>query len=218
MRKDAIAMVDDEADLIETYSELLSEKYDVMTFNSPEEYYQYLDKFQETPFKVLISDYRLGPKTGIDMIKELKLAKRDSPFILMSGYLDKATVMAAHDLGAHRILEKPVPIESLEFAVQELLIEGKIDKVRKEMRQITLQLKEVSSYFDLIITQYAPAEEVNKFFMSMADGNPHFKFSSFKDFVDGIEQKLYVLMKSEDILQKQLLQVQKAQNSVPKAA
>lgn len=210
MNKDMIAMVDDEKELIETYSEMLSEKYDVITFDSPKLFFEYLDKFQDNPFKVLISDYNMGSVSGLQMVKKLKDIGKACPFIMMSGYLDKNTVMQAHESGAHRILEKPVPIENLELAVKELIVEGKIEKVRKDMRELTIQLKEVSSYFDIIISQYAPEEEINKFFISLESNDPSYKFSTFREFIDRIEQRLYVLLKSEEILHKQLVEVQRA--------
>ena len=120
--KPNIAMIDDEYDLIDTYKELLGAKYNVTEFYDAESYLKYLEKFETNPFEVVISDYSLGAgANGLDMLEKANSLNKHAAFILMSGYLDKESTLRAHNMGAHRILPKPIRIETLETEIQNLM-------------------------------------------------------------------------------------------------
>lgn len=203
MIKPVIAMIDDEQDLVDSYKDLLSNKYDVKEFYTAEDYLNFVSQRETNPFELIITDYRLGKQTGLDMVEKAHSMHRGTAFILMSGYLDKDTTLRAHNIGAHRILEKPVKIEVLDKEINELIYEYQIQKLRKETKQLTLQLKELCSIFDVFLEQHFSKTEVDDFFMKVLS-NDMSKEISFRQYVSNIEEKLHRNIKMEEILMRQI--------------
>jgi DNA-binding NtrC family response regulator len=61
-QKPSIALVDDDPIVTEAYASILSQYYQVITFNNPEEFLKYLDYHEVSPFEVLITDLRMPMK------------------------------------------------------------------------------------------------------------------------------------------------------------
>jgi DNA-binding NtrC family response regulator len=203
--KPQIAMIDDEFDIIDTYKELLSSKYDITEFYSAETYLDYLDKLTTNPFEVVITDYSLGAgANGLDMLEKAKSASKHAAFILMSGFLDKESTLRAHNMGAHRILPKPIRIDMLEGEIQTLIYEFQIEKIRKETKELTLKLKELCSIFDVFLEQPFSKTEVDEFFMRVISPDQEDKNISFRNYVLNIEEKLYRNIKMDEVLTRQM--------------
>ena len=203
MIKPVIAMIDDEQDLVDSYKDLLSNKYDVKEFYNADDYLNFVSQKEANPFELIITDYRLGKQTGLDMVEKAHSIHRGTAFILMSGYLDKDTTLRAHNIGAHRILEKPVKIEVLDKEITELIYEYQIQKLRKDTKQLTLQMKELCSIFDVFLEQHFSKTQVDDFFMKILS-NDMSKDISFRQYVSNIEEKLHRNIKMEEILMRQL--------------
>ena len=203
MIKPVIAMIDDEQDLVDSYKDLLSTKYDVKEFYNADDYLNFVSQKETNPFELIITDYRLGKQTGLDMVEKAHSMHKGTAFILMSGYLDKDTTLRAHNIGAHRILEKPVKIEVLDKEITELIYEYQIQKLRKDTKQLTLQMKELCSIFDVFLEQHFSKTQVDDFFMKILS-NDMSKDISFRQYVSNIEEKLHRNIKMEEILMRQL--------------
>jgi len=203
MIKPVIAMIDDEQDLVDSYKDLLSNKYEVKEFYNADDYLNFVSQKETNPFELIITDYRLGKQTGLDMVEKAHSMHKGTAFILMSGYLDKDTTLRAHNIGAHRILEKPVKIEVLDKEINELIYEYQIQKLRKETKQLTLQLKELCSIFDVFLEQHFSKTQVDDFFMKILS-NDMSKEISFRQYVSNIEEKLHRNIKMEEILMRQI--------------
>lgn len=203
MIKPVIAMIDDEQDLVDSYKDLLSNKYEVKEFYNADDYLNFVSQKETNPFELIITDYRLGKQTGLDMVEKAHSMHKGTAFILMSGYLDKDTTLRAHNIGAHRILEKPVKIEVLDKEINELIYEYQIQKLRKETKQLTMQLKELCSIFDVFLEQHFSKTQVDDFFMKILS-NDMSKEISFRQYVSNIEEKLHRNIKMEEILMRQI--------------
>lgn len=214
MIKPVIAMIDDEYDLVESYKDLLSKKYDVKEFYNADDYLSYISQNETNPFELIITDYRLGKQTGLDMVEKSFGMNKGSAFILMSGYLDKETTLRAHNIGAHRILEKPVKLDVLDKEISELIYEYQIHRIRKETKQLTLQLKELCSVFDIFLEQHFSKTQVDDFFMKVLSSDTS-RDISFRQYVSNIEEKLHRNIKMEEILTRQ---IQKGQDKNSKAS
>jgi response regulator RpfG family c-di-GMP phosphodiesterase len=203
--KPNIAMIDDNYDLIDTYKDLLESKYNVTEFYTAESYLQYLDQKEINPFEVVVTDYNLGAgQNGLDMIEKASRTSKSSAFILMSGYLDKESTLRAHNMGAHRILQKPIRIEALESEIQNLIYEFQVEKIRKETKSLTLQLKELCSIFDVFLEQHFSKTQIDDFFMRVLSPESTDKNISFRNYVLNIEEQLYRNMKMDEILMRQI--------------
>ncbi len=203
--KPNIAIIDDEFDLVDTYKDLLSTKYIVTEFYDADSYLNYISKYDTNPFEVIITDYSLGQgMTGLDMIEQASQKNKHVAFILMSGYLDKDSTLRAHNMGAHRILPKPIRIEILEHEIQNLIYEFQIEKIRKDTKELTLKLKELCSIFDVFLEQHFSKTQIDEFFMRVINPNEPNRDISFRDYVINIEEKLYRNMKIDEILNRQI--------------
>ncbi len=99
-----VLVVDDETDLAELIGlefEMLGAE--VVKANSAN---QAIDILRQSDFDVIISDIRMPGGDGTEIIQDLRLRKKDSPVVLMSGYSD-LTSEETFRLGAVAKLQKP---------------------------------------------------------------------------------------------------------------
>jgi DNA-binding NtrC family response regulator len=60
------------------------------------------------PFDLIVCDYRMPGKNGIDLLSELKRRHSDVPVLMISAYADAATEERALELGALELMRKPI--------------------------------------------------------------------------------------------------------------
>ncbi len=84
-------------------SEVAETRYEVTTVNSA---LAAMGKLATAAYDVIISDYRLGHVTGIDFIKNVRLAGIDTPVILLTGLAGHLIDKAALEAGASDFLPK----------------------------------------------------------------------------------------------------------------
>jgi DNA-binding NtrC family response regulator len=60
------------------------------------------------PFDLIVCDYRMPGKNGIDLLSELKRSHSDVPVLMISAYADAATEERAMELGALELMRKPI--------------------------------------------------------------------------------------------------------------
>ena len=72
-------------------------------------------------FDIMISDIRMFPINGIELLKLSKEIRPEMPVILVTGFGSKETFKQAEELGAFRCLSKPFEPSALLETVQEAL-------------------------------------------------------------------------------------------------
>jgi DNA-binding response OmpR family regulator len=60
------------------------------------------------PFDLIVCDYRMPGKNGIDLLSELKRSHSDVPVLMISAYADAATEERVLELGALELMRKPI--------------------------------------------------------------------------------------------------------------
>src|SRR5262245_44028260 len=60
------------------------------------------------PFDLIVCDYRMPGKNGIDLLAELKRSHSDVPVLMISACADAATEERAMELGALELMRKPI--------------------------------------------------------------------------------------------------------------
>jgi DNA-binding response OmpR family regulator len=60
------------------------------------------------PFDLIVCDYRMPGKNGIDLLSELKRSHSDVPVLMISACADAATEERALELGALELMRKPI--------------------------------------------------------------------------------------------------------------
>src|SRR5262245_3072226 len=67
-----------------------------------------LEALRAGRFDLVVCDYRMPGKTGIDLLQEMKRERRDVPVLMISAYADAATESRAMELGAVDLMRKPI--------------------------------------------------------------------------------------------------------------
>lgn len=198
-------MVDDEGDIIESYIDLLSEKYDISAFPDADTFINYAIRPESAPFELAVIDYNLGGKNGLDMIIELQKLNVTTPFILMSGYLNKDSTLKAHNLGVSKILEKPVNFQILDEEMASVLLETQLRMVQKKTRELAFEVNSICSTCSIYFNEFAERTETNQFFDILSRQLSVTK-DSFKQatYFDDLKDEIFRHIKMEELLIRQI--------------
>lgn len=114
-----ILVVDDEADLREMVQSILCELTpQVITAADGVEA---LELFHTHRPHAIVSDLRMPRKGGLELLSDLRSLQEQVPFVIMTGFEDKESLLAAIRLGASDFLEKPFRPEYLEEVMKKAL-------------------------------------------------------------------------------------------------
>jgi two-component system, sensor histidine kinase and response regulator len=103
--KHSILCVDDEVDNVDSLERLFRRKYDVLKATSAKDALVLLAKH---PVTVIISDQRMPNMTGVELLSESIKTHPDAIRILLTGYTDIESVIAAINAGQiYRYVTKP---------------------------------------------------------------------------------------------------------------
>jgi CheY-like chemotaxis protein len=124
-QKETIIIVDDNEDQLTMLKFLLAierPSHNIITFSSAEQalefldnnnvkknYIQYLDRFYSS-VSLVISDYNMYPKNGLDFYKEMKNCGLSIPFVLISSFVSDKIKYEAKNLGINDCIDKDVDI------------------------------------------------------------------------------------------------------------
>ena len=118
MRK--ILLVDDETIILYVLSSYLkSWNYEVITEPDSRKVIEMLESRER--FDVMVSDIRMHPVNGIELLKISKQLIPDMPVILITGFGSHDIFKQAETLGAYKCLAKPFEPETLLKTIEEAL-------------------------------------------------------------------------------------------------
>jgi DNA-binding NtrC family response regulator len=72
-----------------------------------------LEAVRQHAFDLIVCDYRMPGKTGLDLLVELRRRRSAVPVLMISAFADAETEAAAKQLGALDLLKKPVRRQQL---------------------------------------------------------------------------------------------------------
>ncbi|WP_182866162.1 response regulator transcription factor [Rhodopirellula sp. JC639] len=81
----------------------------------------FLEVYDASQHGCLLLDVQLQGIGGLELLRQLRATDCDLPVIVISGNADKQVVKVATELGASKILHKPVPPNELVEAVNQTL-------------------------------------------------------------------------------------------------
>ena len=84
--------------------------------------------YRQEPADLVISDIFMPHKDGLEVIRELRRDFPEIKIIVITGY-NPARLSVAEDLGASRTFTKPLHMQKLMVAVEELLEEATIEPI-----------------------------------------------------------------------------------------
>ena len=114
-----VMIVDDERDIVELMSETLDMwgYHPITAFDGEEA----LQKFQETPVDLVISDLRLPKMDGVKLLDKVKDLDQNTEVILFTGYPEVTSAIDAMKSGAFDYLVKPVDLAEMKLRVERAL-------------------------------------------------------------------------------------------------
>ncbi|HVC98772.1 MAG TPA: sigma-54 dependent transcriptional regulator [Pirellulales bacterium] len=105
-----VLVVEDQPSERRAMSRLLRmERYEVLTARDAQEALGYLRQ----PVRLVISDLRLGTISGVDLLRQWKAQRPETPFLLVTAYGDVDSAVSAMKFGAADYLTKPVDPDQL---------------------------------------------------------------------------------------------------------
>jgi len=120
MTKTNILVVDDKDYVSEPIAETLRRKgYDVKTAQSGP---MAVALFNTEPFDLVVSDFKMQPMNGLELLENIKRINPDIPFLIFTGFGDIKTAVEAMEKGAFTFLEKDdMLIQKIEVTVERAL-------------------------------------------------------------------------------------------------
>jgi DNA-binding NtrC family response regulator len=105
-----ILIVDDQPDVVRTLGAIVTQGgYDTVTLSRFEDARRFID---ETPPDALITDVRLGPFNGLQLVLHMRQSRPDAPVIVLSAYDDAVIRQETERAGAY-FVPKPVTRQQL---------------------------------------------------------------------------------------------------------
>ncbi|WP_350289848.1 sigma-54 dependent transcriptional regulator [uncultured Croceitalea sp.] len=89
------------------------------------------EKFEAYTFDVILSDLRLPDSSGIDLLAEIKAINLKTAVVLMTGYAEVGTAVAAMKKGADDYISKPFTPDEILMVVNQSLKSSNDGKVEK---------------------------------------------------------------------------------------
>jgi DNA-binding response OmpR family regulator len=108
--KTSVLVVDDNQDLAENIAEILDLRGYAATIATSAE--EALPRALGDDLSLLVTDFRLPGMSGAELVRQVRLQRRDLRAVVMSAYTDDKTIAAARDAGAD-FLPKPVDFGAL---------------------------------------------------------------------------------------------------------
>jgi DNA-binding NtrC family response regulator len=114
-----IMLVDNEASILSVLSTVLKvEGYEI---RSSREVEKAMDIIRDEDFDLLISDIRMTPLSGMDLLKWVRNEKPDISVIMLTAYGSVETAIEAMKLGAFDYVTKPFKVDELLITIQRAL-------------------------------------------------------------------------------------------------
>lgn len=137
----SILLVDDEQNILSSLKRLFrKEPYKVTLANSAEEGIKKLKEKEK--FQLIISDYRMPGKTGVEFLKEAKDICPNSIRIILSGYADIGAILSAINEGeVYKFLTKPWDDDDLKITIRRALEQFEL---ANENKYLAKELKELN--------------------------------------------------------------------------
>lgn len=107
-----ILFIDDDVDIIETYSEL----FDVYEISDQIELFrggQVISDDLLKERKLIITDPSMPVQNGKEVLKQVKRVSEETPVWILSGNIDDSLEKEVLSMGAKRVLNKPLDVDQL---------------------------------------------------------------------------------------------------------
>jgi two-component system NtrC family sensor kinase len=134
-----ILCVDDEINVLRAIERIfMDDEYEIMKATSGAEGLEILKEV--SPIQIVISDYRMPEMSGVDFLREVRDYWPETVRIVLSGYADAATIVAAINEGRiYKFIPKPWNTDELRVTIENALERYYLNRRNIEL---TMELKE----------------------------------------------------------------------------
>lgn len=140
-----VCIIDDKDVMRDSLTDTLSiQGHDVTTYADPR---HALEGITPTRFDVVVSDLKMPGMDGIEVLKALRTAGVDTPFILMTAYASVPTAVEAMRLGAFDYIQKPFGADEIGLVVARATT---MAKLRSENEVLRVSLNDLQGEKHLI--------------------------------------------------------------------
>ena len=151
---ETVLIVDDEKNYLVVLGAFLAEQgYETITSDNAE---QALEIVKSTDLDLVVTDMKMSPMDGIELLREIKAVYPDLPVIMMTAYGTVEKAVEAMQLGAFNFILKPFQNETLKQVSQKAI---RSYRLLKENQQLVNALESRYS-FDNIIGKSKPMQAV----------------------------------------------------------
>ena len=120
----AILVVDDNEDLLETFSLILKRRgFHVETAGDGK---AAVNRYKERDFDVTLMDIVMPEMNGVEAFRKIREMDPDASVILMTAYSEEELIQIAKKEGAHQVINKPIRIDQLIDMIKEAATEEPI--------------------------------------------------------------------------------------------
>jgi two-component system nitrogen regulation response regulator NtrX len=138
----SILIVDDEPSILQSLGGLLSDEgFEVHTAPNGYEALKVIDR--EAPDLVMLDIWMPGID-GLETLKEIKKDSPNTPVIIVTGHGNIETAVKATKLGAFDLIEKPLSIDRVIFAINNALNFRRLEEENRYLRKKTLEKSSIS--------------------------------------------------------------------------
>ncbi|MFC2122975.1 response regulator [Bacteroidota bacterium] len=110
-QKASVLVVDDNSDLLNTFSLILKMKG--FNVDTAENGLSAVDKFKRRPFDVILMDLIMPQMNGVEAFRKIREINPGARVILMTAYYEEDEIRAALNEGAYQAVHKPVNVARL---------------------------------------------------------------------------------------------------------
>lgn len=152
-----ILCVDDERNILKAFKRLfINDDYEIFTTTDPDEGIEILKKI--SPLQIVISDFRMPNKNGIDFLKEVCMQWPDTVRIMLSGYADTAAVITAINEGQiYKFIPKPWNDNELKITIsnafERYFLYKKNMELTEELKKKNEELQRINNSLENIILE-----------------------------------------------------------------
>jgi PAS domain S-box-containing protein len=153
-----------------------------------------LTKIKDTDYDVIVSDYRLPGKNGLELLKELRTSGNVTPFLILTGKGDKDVIINALNMGVTQYLKKSSDSEHMYTTLMHTIQNVVKNRILHEITQLFDTLYKMSPVATALYNEKGEIHKVNTAYLDMMeisdikDIKPNL-FNYFKP-PDGLVQKL----------------------------
>lgn len=154
--KHTILVIEDESLQLRTLTGFLKKQgYEIIWAVSGNEG---LKMAQNQPVDLVLTDYKMPGKSGLEVLKELKIINPDIAAIIMTAHGTEEIAVQAMKEGAFDYLTKPIDLDELEMVVKKALDQRQLVSENRELRR---QLEDRYRFHEIISGSPEMEEVIN---------------------------------------------------------